>query len=309
MEYFRRNNPSFTWRSIWSSRQLVKLGTMWIIEDGKSINVWRDPWLKDDNNFFTINPQIAGLEHLTVNELLIPGLCEWDMNLLEEYFCERDVDEILKIPRHDSDDQDSLIWRYSKTGNYTVRSGYKLLVNSIIDEQFGIEGNWGKIWKLKVPAKVKFFLWRAVEILHKKAYISLRIFASWLFALMEKTTPSTLARIVMLIWNIWKQRNGKLWRSNHTNPTMTVHNALSFLDVWRTARLRTQVSMEEILPQCKNWHPPQSSTLKCNIDAAFFRELHKVGIGRVLCDDTGAVLLCRTMWFMGGITVLEGESR
>ena len=34
------NNPSFIWRSIWSSQNLLKAGLQWKIGDGSSIHVW-----------------------------------------------------------------------------------------------------------------------------------------------------------------------------------------------------------------------------------------------------------------------------
>ncbi|KAK6144889.1 hypothetical protein DH2020_021709 [Rehmannia glutinosa] len=306
-----------------------------------------------------MSPQVAGLEDMTVSDLFIPGLYEWDLNIIEEYFCERDVNQILRIPLYYSDEKDSIIWHHSKTGAYTVKSGYKLLVNSIIDEQLGTAGAWRKIWQMKVPSKIKFFLWRACtnclptrsNLAHKGINITqvcvicenqlennfhmflsckfaiecwrfshygalvnrvantVESFASWFFKMMEETTPSILAKVSMVLWSIWKQRNSKLWKNHYTNAAATVKNALDFLDMWIDARLYVPLQSEMTISPCKLWHPPQSSTLKCNIDAAFFRDQKRVGIGMVLRDDIGHVLLCRTCWFLGDIDVLEGESR
>lgn len=44
-------NPSYTWRSIWSSRVIIERGFRWKIGDGHSINVWTEPWLRDTTNF------------------------------------------------------------------------------------------------------------------------------------------------------------------------------------------------------------------------------------------------------------------
>jgi len=38
------HNPSFTWRSIWSSQNLITLNYRWKIVDGSHINVWSSPW-------------------------------------------------------------------------------------------------------------------------------------------------------------------------------------------------------------------------------------------------------------------------
>ena len=50
------NNPSFTWRSIWSSRVLLEGGCRWKIGDGRNILVWGDSWLKDEGNFRVVTP-------------------------------------------------------------------------------------------------------------------------------------------------------------------------------------------------------------------------------------------------------------
>ena len=60
-----------------------------------------------------------------------------------------------------------LIWPKEKTGMYSVKSGYKLLCDwqneelnqpqiSDIEKCF-----WRSIWKIKVPGKIKHFLWKA----------------------------------------------------------------------------------------------------------------------------------------------------
>lgn len=37
--------PSLTWRSILVARSVLERGLGWRIGDGKSINIWTDPWL------------------------------------------------------------------------------------------------------------------------------------------------------------------------------------------------------------------------------------------------------------------------
>ncbi|XP_073132985.1 uncharacterized mitochondrial protein AtMg00310-like [Henckelia pumila] len=44
------HNPSYIWRSIWSSQVLLAKGIRWKIEYGRNIRVWTDPWLRDPKN-------------------------------------------------------------------------------------------------------------------------------------------------------------------------------------------------------------------------------------------------------------------
>ena len=39
------HNPSYTWRSLWSTQHLLTLDHRWKISDGSRIKVWNTPWL------------------------------------------------------------------------------------------------------------------------------------------------------------------------------------------------------------------------------------------------------------------------
>ena len=92
------SNPSFTWRSIFHSLTLLKQGIRWRIRNGTQIDVWTDPWLRDDSNFWVQMTQSVELEGLRVSDLMIPCKLEWDVEMLEELYVARDVAEIKCIP-------------------------------------------------------------------------------------------------------------------------------------------------------------------------------------------------------------------
>ena len=70
------------------------MGCMCHIGNGKSINVWQDFWLKDDTHRHLLTPIVEGLENLMVLDLFIPRTREWDIELLQELSCPRDVQAI-----------------------------------------------------------------------------------------------------------------------------------------------------------------------------------------------------------------------
>lgn len=63
--------------------------------------------------------------------------------------------------------EDKLIWHFDKTDNYTVKSGYKVFLNSKIDgiasSSNSMEKVWNSLWKLKIPSKIKLFCWKALN--------------------------------------------------------------------------------------------------------------------------------------------------
>lgn len=40
------HNPSYCWRSVWSSQSILKEGFRWRVGEGSRINIWRQPWLR-----------------------------------------------------------------------------------------------------------------------------------------------------------------------------------------------------------------------------------------------------------------------
>lgn len=85
----------------------------------------------------------------------------WDTDLVFDIFEEREANIILSIPVN-IDDNDTWYWRKEKLGNYSVKSAYAMMQ----DCKFQItaadnSGFWRCLWNLKIPPKVKNFLWRA----------------------------------------------------------------------------------------------------------------------------------------------------
>lgn len=78
---------SFSWKSIWSSKALIKEGMIWRVGNGLHINIWRDPWLVDKESRFATSEEVENLNY--VNELIDNNTMEWKTNLIAESFNER----------------------------------------------------------------------------------------------------------------------------------------------------------------------------------------------------------------------------
>lgn len=65
--------------------------------------------------------------------------------------------------------KDSYVWKHSKSGSYSVRTGYKVAVEqrrSVQPKEVtepSINGLKKEVWKLKAPRKVKHFLWQSLS--------------------------------------------------------------------------------------------------------------------------------------------------
>ncbi|KAK9988269.1 hypothetical protein SO802_028508 [Lithocarpus litseifolius] len=91
----------------------------------------------------------------------------WNSATLQQLFNPRDAELIHSIPLSTKPVEDVLIWPFTPTGSYTVKSGYRFLYKSQSldnnDSQPADNTFWKKIWGLQVQPKVRNFLWRALK--------------------------------------------------------------------------------------------------------------------------------------------------
>ncbi|KAA3478112.1 reverse transcriptase [Gossypium australe] len=160
--------PSFTWRSICNARDLISDGMVWRVGSGKLVNIWNDPWLpgKEQNRLsgFDINPTWT-----TVDQLMNEGSYTWNKDLIAELVDEDTATRILAIPISVGNKEDSLVWKYEGSGEYTVKSGYRALTttlgyynnNNYLED--GFKTFYKYLWLLNVPSKIKIHNWRLVN--------------------------------------------------------------------------------------------------------------------------------------------------
>ncbi|XVF49555.1 hypothetical protein PTKIN_Ptkin04bG0022200 [Pterospermum kingtungense] len=102
-------NPSFTWRSIWSSQVLLQNGFRWRIGNGKDVDVWSEPWLRDSSNLRVQTEMPSFLCNLKVADLMLRNQRAWDTDFLYTVFDDRDLESVMaiKIPPKTK----SFLWR------------------------------------------------------------------------------------------------------------------------------------------------------------------------------------------------------
>ncbi|KAH7655961.1 hypothetical protein IHE45_18G047100 [Dioscorea alata] len=111
------HNLSYTWRSILSSRWLLQKGCRWRIGVGTQMHAWEDAWLPDVKDFHVQTEGNSVIGDICVADLMIFNSKEWDVELVQELFNERDASLIYKIlPARD--DEDLLIRHHSKKKTY-----------------------------------------------------------------------------------------------------------------------------------------------------------------------------------------------
>ncbi|KAG7583713.1 Reverse transcriptase domain [Arabidopsis suecica] len=184
--YFRKSDPlnaplgsrpSFAWRSIHEAQNLIKQGARAVIGNGESVEIWRHQWIshKPAKAIQAMNrvPQedhqkVSSLQY--VRELVDIDGREWNQHLLSLLFSEEDRRKILELRPGGRFTKDRYTWDYSKTGHYTVKSGYWVLTQIMNQEntpqevlQPNLNPIYEKIWKTDAPPKIQHFLWRCLS--------------------------------------------------------------------------------------------------------------------------------------------------
>ena len=84
--------------------------------------MWRDKWITSDEEgkIKTVRQGECNVEK--VEELMQEG--DWNEELLNKWFEEEDVQKILAIPLSLTGGRDKMYWKYTTSGQFTVKSAY-----------------------------------------------------------------------------------------------------------------------------------------------------------------------------------------
>lgn len=121
--------PSYAWRSILHGRELLAKGLLRSIGSGENTLVWQENWLLDDLPRVPNYRQEAPVDlTLKVSDLIDVHSGQWIVPRVRETFSPDDVRLVLNTKINPSR-HDNTIWCFTKSGQYSSKSGYKLLVD------------------------------------------------------------------------------------------------------------------------------------------------------------------------------------
>lgn len=163
----KNNMGSFAWKSILKGRDTIKMGLKGRVGNGRSINVFKDQWLPCVGSGRVLSPPLNHDPDLKVADLIDHELHCWNSDLVNDIFLPFEAKVILAFPLSLVDTLGRLFWTKTKSGDYSVKSGDKLLREN---DDFGVPGAsdhtgnrevWKQLWKLHVPNCIPSLLWRA----------------------------------------------------------------------------------------------------------------------------------------------------
>ena len=145
---------------------ILRSGHCWCVGDGLSINVYRDRWIP---KYPTNKPVLSvreDKEEIWVSSLINQDLYVWRRDFIMANFNWEEGEAICDISLSRRQVPDSVYWKHSKDGIFTVKSAYKVARALLKKDDWvepssgsGVSRVWAAFWKLRIPNKV--FGWRA----------------------------------------------------------------------------------------------------------------------------------------------------
>ncbi|XP_073153625.1 uncharacterized protein [Henckelia pumila] len=216
--------------------------------------------------------------------------------------------EFKKFPIFALSGIDKLIWHYGSNDVYSVKSGYFLAMEDGVETSVGCSSGMSryfrKLWHLNVQSKIKEVwensaVWPILSSFKGKYYFDL-----WQWVILSGNADD-LGCFAMIFWSIWLARNQLFHLGTKLQPIDVVSRA-SFL--WTQFLSCQRVDAPKIMISTPLfWQTPPAGTIKINVDAAVVNGSSRVGLGVVVRDDQGVVLIAFTKTLEGYFSVHLAE--
>lgn len=163
--------PSYGWRSLLHGRKLLLEGLQKRIGNGDNTLVWTESWVNDPveglrapwriNNGMVFNQKVSSLIDFEINR--------WNLPALNQHFAPGDI-EILLRNQPVTAREDYHVWRFNKSGKFTVKSAYWLACDSKLrqgnPEALALPSTnplKERLWTVTTAPKLRIFLWKVLS--------------------------------------------------------------------------------------------------------------------------------------------------
>ncbi|XP_010507162.1 PREDICTED: uncharacterized protein LOC104783743 [Camelina sativa] len=274
------SRPSY-WRSIHEAQNMIRQGLRAIIGTGESINIWQHQWLgaKPAQAVYStrnIPPEL----HQTVSRIrVVKDLIEdcgreWKQDLISIILPEEAARKILQLRQGGRLTRDRYAWDYSRSGHYSVKSGYWVL-SEIINKRNECSSSRETVNHLLFKCTFSRLTWAlsSFPVSPEGEWNSL-LFQGKEFSALELTEK---AKEDEDEWRLQKPPQ------QHTEAHQSTNSATT------------------------SWIPPPTDWIKCNSDGAWSENGTNTGLGWVVRNENGQVLWVEMRAMPRVNTVLESE--
>ncbi|KAA3468407.1 Ribonuclease H-like superfamily protein [Gossypium australe] len=161
-KYYPKSN--FAEARVWAAKGLLDKGMCWRVGKGDKISIWNDLWISG-NEADRVPNQVNNEYIKLVSDLIDANNRRWKLELIRNTFARDTAEKILQIPLAELAHEDLQVWRGELTGEFSVRSAYKLLQESSQDPndinlQTSTKNFYRKLWNLEIPKKIQITIWK-----------------------------------------------------------------------------------------------------------------------------------------------------
>lgn len=195
---FKRGG-SWVWQSILHEWDQLLQSRRWAIGRNCSLAIDRVRWL-NSRNMAQVIPSTSAV---TIGDLMEGDQPKWNVNMLKNNLSSASAIEAIQTPISRSMVNAEIYWPHTKDGIYNVKSGYRRIqeINTHIhsgptSSRVATSEMWNLLWKIKVPEKIKQFLWRACHN-----------------TLATKGNLATKKEFLTLIYVLFVTNTQRLWRT------------------------------------------------------------------------------------------------
>lgn len=154
-----KNGASNAWRGIVEGVNTLREGMQKVPRNGKSTYFWNEPWLLKEplsqHALLNITDEMSKArvaDYWKANQ-------GWDWSKIRDAIPEDILNKMeIYMLIEDNESEDDFCWREEGSGMFSVSSAYNLIHDNAGAED---DRTWERIWRLKVAAKMKMFLWLA----------------------------------------------------------------------------------------------------------------------------------------------------
>ncbi|KAK2422059.1 Polynucleotidyl transferase, ribonuclease H superfamily protein [Trifolium repens] len=152
-----RVQDSCLWKSLTDALHSLNIYDFWAVGNGNSVSAWHDRWLfpgKSIEEFGIVIPD--NMQQLMVKDLVNDNGF-WKLDILSSWLPQNIISKLFAIvPPNNDSEIDRRAWSGSPDGNFTIASAYTLLCRFNDEAR---DAMWLHIWRLKVPERVRSFVW------------------------------------------------------------------------------------------------------------------------------------------------------
>lgn len=152
-------NMSNAWKDILKSVPLLVNGSKRNVRNGRDTSFWQEKWLGDN----PLNQLALGSLSTSDLDRTVASYWDrergWDWGALNSLLPEGILEQLAAYSLSDDpDSSDSIGWRKGTSGAFSVKSAYDIDLGDVDQVE---PSKWNSIWKLKVPNRVRTFIWLA----------------------------------------------------------------------------------------------------------------------------------------------------